>query len=391
MTAPLIDVLIPIYNAAATVESAIASIQRQSVENIRIFAIDDGSTDATARLLAQIARDDERVVVLTQPNGGIVDALNLGLSHTSAPLIARHDADDLADPDRFAQQLQYMESHPECVAVSCFARHIDTDGLPRGTTAVFPSPDLADQSWIPAREPHLLHPFVMVRRDAIVAVGGYHYAHHAEDGDLYWRLQEIGKLHVMPRIMGSYRLSGQSVMSRSLLNGRISAINSQMGAIAANRRRTGRGDLKLFKHTATRMAAAGTSAKIFAIGAEGLSADEARYLRPAFAAKLMELSASRPYQPDREDARFIADALKDGAARMNPENRKSVRRLRGIIAATLLRTGHWRAAWHLLDVSTLPRATMRLIAQLIARALPMNARRSIRSFRGRRHALRPEN
>ena len=391
MTTPLIDVLIPIYNAAATVESAVASIQRQTVDDIRIIAIDDGSTDATPRILARLAREDKRVVILTQPNGGIVDALNLGLSHTSAPIIARHDADDLADPDRFIQQLQYLEAHPECVAVSCYARHIDTDGLPRGTNAVFPSPDNADLSWIPAMEPHLLHPFLMVRRAAIVAVGGYHYAHHAEDGDLYWRLQEIGKLHVIPRIMGSYRLSAQSVMSRSLLDGRVSAIGSQLAAVAANRRRTGQGDLNFAKRTAARMAAAGTSAKIFAIGAEGLSADEAAYLRPAFAAKLMELSASRPYQPDREDARFIAEALKGTAARMHPTNRKSVRRLRGIIAATLLRTGHWRAAYHLLDLTTLPRATMRLTQQLIARALPMNARRSIRSFRGRRHALRPEN
>ena len=391
MNTPLIDVLIPIYNAAYTLESAIASIQRQTVTDIKIIAVDDGSTDATASMLARIARDDSRVIVVTQPNGGIVEALNLGLSHSSATLIARHDADDLADTDRFAQQLEYLDSHPECVAVSCFARQIDNAGLPLGSNAVFGPPDRANPVWLPAIEPHLLHPFLMARRDAVVAVGGYRHAHYAEDGDLYWRLQEIGKLHVMPRIMGSYRMNPQSIMSRSLLNGRISAIHSQLAALAANRRRTGRGDITFAKQTAARMTSASTSAEIFAIAAEGLNPDEVAHLRAAYAVKLMELSAGRPYQPDREDARFIADALKDATSRAPLANRKTVRRLRAIITATLVRTGQWRAAGHLLDVPTLPRAAMRLVLQLLARALPNDARRSIRAFRGRWHPFRPEN
>ena len=240
---PCLDVVIPVYNGERTVESAIVSIQSQTVRDIRIIVINDGSTDATKQIVERLARTDDRLVPLNRENAGIVDALNAGLAACRAHIVARHDSDDLASFDRFEKQLAFLSEHPDCVAVSGAARHIDEAGQALGEIVRLPSPDLANPNSYPQREPYLLHPFLMMRRVAVEAVGGYRYAFHAEDTDLYWRLQEIGQLANMPDLLGDYRIHTKSVSGGSLLNGRISALTSQLAGISAARRRAGKADI----------------------------------------------------------------------------------------------------------------------------------------------------
>ncbi len=73
----------------------------QTIRDIRIIIVNDGSTDRTQDILNKIAKADERVQVLTTLNGGIVSALNAGSQICSAEFVARHDADDLAYPQPF--------------------------------------------------------------------------------------------------------------------------------------------------------------------------------------------------------------------------------------------------------------------------------------------------
>ncbi|RYD20647.1 MAG: glycosyltransferase [Lysobacteraceae bacterium] len=120
-----IDVLMSTYNAGRFLPETLASIQAQTIRDIRIIIVDDGSTDNSPELLAQAARQDPRIHVITQANGGIVAALNAGLAACTAPFIARHDADDLSNPDRFERQIRYLEANPDCVAVAGAARQID--------------------------------------------------------------------------------------------------------------------------------------------------------------------------------------------------------------------------------------------------------------------------
>src|ERR1700742_1126690 len=124
----LVDVLIPVYNGVRYVRSALESIQAQTVSDIRIHVVDDGSTDGTAEVLAEMAAQDPRLRIHTKANGGIVDALNTGLAFCTAEFVARHDADDIAYPDRLERQIAYLRQHPDCVALSGAARHVDQDG-----------------------------------------------------------------------------------------------------------------------------------------------------------------------------------------------------------------------------------------------------------------------
>ncbi len=82
---PPVSVLLPCYNAAATLPEALASLTAQTLPDFEVIAVDDGSTDATADLLHAAARADSRFSILTQPHAGIVSALNLGLSACRTP------------------------------------------------------------------------------------------------------------------------------------------------------------------------------------------------------------------------------------------------------------------------------------------------------------------
>jgi glycosyltransferase involved in cell wall biosynthesis len=380
MSDGLVDVLIPVFNGSKTVRKAIETIQRQSVEDLRIFVVDDGSTDATPEILREIARTDPRVHVLTKENSGIVDALNLGLDHCRAEFVARHDADDLAYPTRFADQIRYLDAHPECVAVSGAARHIDEHDRLTGVVARLQSPSHADPRWVPSREPYLLHPFLMTRRSSIEGIHGYRHAYHAEDTDLYWRLQEIGKLENMETVVGEYRMHAQSITGASVLNGRIGALNSQLAAISALRRRVNRPDLTFPKGAIQEYRQAKSLPKIFEAGCRELGQDEEAYLRVALAAKMLELSAYRSFELEAEDCKFIHEALATHALELSPENKSVIGRTLSGTAARLAHAGMFSAAVTLLPLASYPTA----LARLAFRAcVPQPVRRRVKVLRNR--------
>jgi GT2 family glycosyltransferase len=336
---PRVDVLLPIYNAADTIEESIRSIQAQTLGDFRILAVDDGSSDATPDVLARLAFEDPRIEVLRKANGGIVEALNHGIARSRAPLIARHDADDLSYPERFAEQLAYLDGHPDCVAVSGFARHIDGAGKPIGTYAIIPPVENCDPTAIPSREPYLMHPFLTIRREALVRAGGYRYVFHAEDTDLYWRLLELGGLHSLPFLVGDYRIHAASISSASVLNGRIAATASQLAALSHLRRKAGRADIPFEADKLQAYKQAETVEAIVAEASRDLDTDEQAYLRIAVATKLLELASYRPYRLSAQDYAFIRAETDRAAAGLAPKDRANVRWLRSGAQAQLLRRG----------------------------------------------------
>lgn len=372
---PLIDVVIPLYNGARTVESAIATIQAQTESSIRIIVVNDGSTDASRTIVAGLAASDPRIHIIDQENAGIVDALNRGLAAGTAPLIARHDADDLAAPDRFARQVAYLNANPDCIACAGAIRFIDENGAPQGEPYRTPSPDLANPERIPQLEPFLPHPFLMVRRAPVEAIGGYRHAFHAEDADLYWRLQEHGRLFNMPDTLGDYRIHAGSITSASLLNGRISAANSQRAGLSALRRRSGRPDLAFPKTLLADYKAARSLRNIIQAASRDLDAAEADRLTLCVCAKLLELASHRPYELELEDCAFIGKTLVPALANLTPESRVYCQRMLSGMAARLAAQGKVSAALHLAPMSLLPAAGAKLALRL---AMPGTLRRTLR-------------
>lgn len=95
----LVTVVIPVYNAKATVEKTVRSILNQTYKNLEILIVNDGSTDESLEICEKIAAEDSRIVIHTQENGGISAARNTGISLCSGKWITFVDSDDLIDPD----------------------------------------------------------------------------------------------------------------------------------------------------------------------------------------------------------------------------------------------------------------------------------------------------
>src|SRR5262245_37127309 len=93
---PHVAVILPVHDAAATLRPALRSILRQTFRDWELIAVDDGSTDASRAMLEKAAADEPRIRVLARPHCGLVEALIEAVRATSAPLLARMDADDVA-------------------------------------------------------------------------------------------------------------------------------------------------------------------------------------------------------------------------------------------------------------------------------------------------------
>ncbi|TWT33696.1 Hyaluronan synthase [Posidoniimonas corsicana] len=122
-----IAIVIPARNAAATVGRAVRSMLDQTVHDVEVVVVDDGSTDQTAA--AAQAIDGTRLRVIRQPHRGVAAAANAALAATSAPLVARMDADDYSHPTRLARQLELLERR-QLDVVGCQVNIVDEAGRP---------------------------------------------------------------------------------------------------------------------------------------------------------------------------------------------------------------------------------------------------------------------
>ncbi|MGI4747167.1 MAG: glycosyltransferase family 2 protein [Janthinobacterium lividum] len=376
-----IDVLMSTYNAGRFLPETLASIQAQTIRDIRIIVVDDGSTDNSAEVLAQAAVADPRILIVTQPNRGIVAALNAGLAHCTAPFIARHDADDLSAPDRLERQLRYFDHNSDCIALSGSAWQIDELGLRLGTKTRVRDPALGDPFRVPAREPYLLQPMLMVRRSALVAANGYRPLLVSEDSDLYWRLQAIGRLHNMDEVLGSYRMHPQSISSQSIVSGRQTALCSQLVAVSAQRRKRFMDDLVFDEELVRAVRQARSMEDMLAIGRTRLQPSEMDWFAGAIAAKLIEFCFYRPFELTVEDCRFIRRSTTNIGHVTTPENAAFLRESIIGTAVRLALKGLKKEAFLLPPPRLLPVMVLRVVFRAI---LSDRSRTTIKRLVGRR-------
>lgn len=119
MNYPLISVIVPVYNAAKTLEVTIGGLINQTYKNLEIILVDDGSTDNSLKVCRSLADSDNRIKVIPQKNGGVSAARNAGLKYASGEYIGFCDADDFPCPTMFERLLGILND------TSCDAVHMD--------------------------------------------------------------------------------------------------------------------------------------------------------------------------------------------------------------------------------------------------------------------------
>lgn len=209
--APRVSVVMPAYNAEATIAETLDSILAQTFEDFELVVVDDCSTDATPRILAEYTARDPRVcVVRNARNSRICRTLNHGIEVARGALIARIDADDWCYPDRLAKQVAYMDAHPE-VVVSGGTIEICDERLQPLTIRAYHLDDRAIRARLFRYSP-FAHPAVIYRTEAVRAVGGYNPSlREGEDYDLYFRLGTLGAFGNLPDRLIRLRTSRASL------------------------------------------------------------------------------------------------------------------------------------------------------------------------------------
>lgn len=222
---PQLSVLLPCRDAAEFVPLAIRSLEKQTLREFRVVAVNDGSDDETGDILERWAKRDDRVRVLHLDRVGLEAALEAGSEACEGRLLARIDADDVAHPRRFAEQVEFLAAQPEVTALGTHIRYFPHGDVGLGARRYqrwlngLADPDrLARDIYV---ECPIAHPTLMVRRSAFEEVGGYRSNGWPEDYDLLLRLHIAGaRLANIPRVLHFWR-EGNHRASRS--NGRYSA------------------------------------------------------------------------------------------------------------------------------------------------------------------------
>jgi hypothetical protein len=196
MSRPATSVVLPCFNAAATLQQALESLLCQTRADFEVIAVDDGSTDKTPRMLERYAAMDRRIRPLFLSRSGISRALNAGLELAGGRYIARMDADDVSIPRRLEEQARYLEEHPCIGLVGCrviyggdreanrgYALHVDWQNELLAPEAIRANRFV---------ESPLAHPSIMFRAELPLRLGAYRHGPFPEDYELILRWMEHG-------------------------------------------------------------------------------------------------------------------------------------------------------------------------------------------------------
>ncbi|HMD83436.1 MAG TPA: glycosyltransferase [Terriglobia bacterium] len=240
MTTPTVSVVMSVFNGERFVAEAIESILKQTFRDFEFIIIDDGSTDGTADILVRFAKADPRLVVHHHSNQGQVPSLNIGCGLARGRYIARIDADDIALPERFERQVDYLEQNPQVALVGSSITNIDEMGSHLSTWPLPTGNEEIQKRLFELRDIPFCHVTLMFRTEVFRAVKGYRTAFApAEDYDLWLRMAERWQLANLPEPLVKVRRRSQSL---SFTSARQQVISRLVAWSASTIRRAGGSD-----------------------------------------------------------------------------------------------------------------------------------------------------
>jgi glycosyltransferase involved in cell wall biosynthesis len=209
---PLVSVVMPVYNGEKYLRQAVDSILSQTFQDFEFIIVDDGSKDKTAEILYEYGT---RVAVYNRGKNGLVKSLNYGIDLAMGKYIARMDADDMAFPQRFEKQVDFLNKHADIGLLGTSAILIDQNGK-RLRKLATPSSDLEIRWNILLNSP-IIHSSAMFRRELFDRNGlRYEETYKAvEDYDLWRRFLYFSKAGNLPEPLIHYRIHQYNVTNQN--------------------------------------------------------------------------------------------------------------------------------------------------------------------------------
>lgn len=204
-----------VRDGQAYLGQALACILEQTHRDLEFIVVEDGSRDATWEMLEEAASRDPRLILLRNPrNLGLTLSLNRGLERASGVYLARQDVDDISLPTRLAEQVAFMEAHPEVVLLGTAAKRIDGQGRPIPVLGRHPGGDAALRLKMLLSNA-FFHASALVRLDVL---RGQSLSYdpsmtYAQDYDLWSRLMVHGQAANLHEPLICFRVHGGQLSS----------------------------------------------------------------------------------------------------------------------------------------------------------------------------------
>jgi len=225
MKAPKITVSLSAYNNEKFIRKTVQSILSQTFTDFEFIIINDGSKDGTLKILQDFAKSDSRITLIDRENKGIVHSKNEILSLARGEYIANIDGDDIALPDRFRIQNDYLDNHPDVVCIGSDTQLIDEED--RFICVLRHKRGIEISKGILEGHGEISNPASMIRTEALRKINGHHEEYtYADDLDVWLRLDEIGKLENIPMPLTKYRIHPSSASQQFCIKQRESALKA---------------------------------------------------------------------------------------------------------------------------------------------------------------------
>lgn len=210
MNSPIISVVMSVYNADKYLDEAIRSILNQTYKNFEFIIINDGSMDTSLEIIKNYKEQDERIVLVTRENRGLIASLNEGIEKAKGKYIARMDADDISLPNRFEEQVKFMEENLQIgICGSCVEMFGDSVKKKQWKLSISSERLKAELLFSSC----FAHPSIMIRRDLLVSNNLFYDKNflHAEDFELWTRLSSITNFSNLQKVLMKHRILDKSV------------------------------------------------------------------------------------------------------------------------------------------------------------------------------------
>ena len=231
MTVPMISVVMPVYNAEKYVAEAVESILNQTYSDFEFIIIDDCSTDSSYKILQSYAAKDNRIRLFkNEMNHKQAYTKNLAIELAQGKYIAFMDADDISLPERFAKQIEFMESNPTIGVSGTYSIAFDSNNSNLYTIEVPLTHELikAYSFFVCCK---MIHPSIIARRELFAKIGRFSFNESlgglAEDYALWIDMLYKGVIFAnLQNALLKYRLS--SSQTTNVLKPQIEIFTSEL-------------------------------------------------------------------------------------------------------------------------------------------------------------------